>query len=104
MCVGLTSGAVEMLSPFMRENRGVSPRSDVSRSRSKWVMDGKESLWHMVSQMGWTSHGSSAHLGLFPASTVAMMTRDPNQSLYAMSSGFPGDPATHVDGFPATWS
>jgi len=50
MVVGLGSGAVEIVSPVIIENRERSTLSLVALSKSRWLIDGSASLFHFVSE------------------------------------------------------
>jgi hypothetical protein len=47
MVVGLGSGAVEILSPAIIENREKSTLSLFAVSKSRWLIDGNASLFHL---------------------------------------------------------
>ena len=49
MVVGLGSGAVEIWSPVIIENRERSTLSLFTVSKSRWLIDGSASLFHFVS-------------------------------------------------------
>jgi hypothetical protein len=50
MVVGLGSGAVEIWSPVIIENRERSTLSLFAVSKSRWLIDGSASLSHFVSE------------------------------------------------------
>jgi hypothetical protein len=83
--VGLGSGAVEILSPVIIENRERSTLSLFALSKSRWLIDGSASLFQLVSERlyrkrtpkpGQAEVTSNTYRCLEADSTIAIPTDD----------------------------